>query len=139
MATKVFASFLLAGCIASSAALAEADGYPSMVGIWKGQSESVVLGDHQHHLTGTQEPRLSSVAFTFTVQGQDGRRFWGVIESPHFKEPVLAVFRSDAVTMLAADSDGYPDGRLLGPDLLELCYAQAGPTIVAGCTLLIRQ
>jgi hypothetical protein len=139
MAIKGFAWIVLLGCLVGTPALADAGGYPAMVGAWKGSSETVVLGDHEHHQAGTQEPRLSSLAFTLTVQGQDGRRFWGTVESAHFKESLLAVFRTDAVNLLGADSSGTIEGRLLGPDLLELCYAEAGATIVASCTLLSRQ
>lgn len=139
MAIRLFACTVLLSCIAGTSALAEAAGYPSMVGVWKGSSESVVLGDHEHHQAGPQTPRLSSLDFTFTVEGQDGRRFWGTFASSHFNEPVLAVFRTDGVSVLAADGNGYTVGLLLGPGVLEFCHVQSGATMVASCTLLTRE
>jgi hypothetical protein len=66
----VFATFSAAPAAAQSA-------IPDMRGTWKGDSESIILGaGNPHHAAPpSTEPRLNSVAFTMTVDKQDGRRF----------------------------------------------------------------
>jgi hypothetical protein len=66
---------------------------PDVRGIWKGESESIVLGSaHPHHpATQPNEPQFRSVAFTLTIDKQDGRRFSGIFSSARSSEKVIAV------------------------------------------------
>jgi hypothetical protein len=116
---------------------------PSLVGDWTGTSESVVLGSGAHHPgseTLQDAPCMREVEFTFSVQGQDGHRFWGVIKSPDFSEPFVAVFSRDNKNAYGADTDGIYHFTLASADEMELCYAHpaTSPTgsIVAACNVL---
>src|SRR5947208_16986114 len=67
---------MLAALPATSAAAQTA--VPDLRGTWKGESESIVLGSgNPHHPPAQNEPQLRSVAFTLTIDKQDGRRFSG--------------------------------------------------------------
>ena len=65
-----------AALIAACTAMAQ-NAAPDLRGTWKGESESIVLGEgNAHHtVTSASEPELRSVAFTLTIDRQDGRRF----------------------------------------------------------------
>ena len=56
---------------------------PDLRGTWKGNSESIVTGGgNPHHAAPSSAvPRLDSIAFTLTVDKQDGRRFSGTFSS----------------------------------------------------------
>ena len=116
--------------------------FPDIRGTWKGDSESIVGGNaNPHHSGGSAQPetRFSSMAFTLTLDKQDGRRFSGMFVSARSNEPIIGVI-SQTGTLFIADTDGYSFGTLLGPDKLELCYLQSGATgRVASCTVLTKQ
>jgi hypothetical protein len=130
----------LATLIAATAALAET-AIPDVRGTWKGESESIIQGaGNPHHASPkAASPRLNSVAFTLTVNQQDGRRFSGTFSSPRGKEPVIAVI-SRAGTIYMVDDDGYNIGTMLAPNRMELCYLQQSPkSRIASCTELTKQ
>jgi hypothetical protein len=56
---------------------------PDLRGTWKGESESIIMGpgNPHHAATPSAAPRLNSVAFTLTIDRQDGRRFSGTFSS----------------------------------------------------------
>ena len=115
--------------------------FPDLRGSWKGQSESIVAdGGNPHHAAPPQkEPRLSSMAFTLTIDMQDGRRFSGNFQSPQSTESVIGVIARNG-TILLVDSDGYSIGTVLGPNRLEMCYLQiAAHGRVASCTEMTKQ
>jgi hypothetical protein len=113
---------------------------PDLLGTWKGESQSIVLGGSPHH-PGQQEgqPRLTSVAFTLVIDKQDGRRFSGTFSSARHSETVIAVVsRSGAIYMV--DDDGYDVATMLGPDRMEICYLHlSSNSRIASCTELTRQ
>ena len=114
---------------------------PDLRGTWKGQSESIILGagNPHHAATPSAEPRLNSVAFTATIDKQDGRRFSGKFSSARGTETVIAVI-SRSGQILLIDDDGYSIGTMLGPDKVDLCYMQQNPGMrIASCTELTRQ
>lgn len=114
---------------------------PDVRGTWKGESESIVLGgEHPHHPgTLSAEPRLSSVAFTLTIDKQDGRRFSGTFSSARSSETVIAVI-SRTGTIYMVDDDGYDTATLLAPNRMEICYRHLSPAArVASCTEFTRQ
>jgi hypothetical protein len=80
---------------ASTIALAQdTSGYPDMHGQWKGPTDALVLGRdalHHHDAKGNaSEPRTSQTEFTFTIKGQDGRKFWGEVSSKETAERLSA-------------------------------------------------
>jgi hypothetical protein len=114
---------------------------PDLRGAWKGESETIVLGvgNPHHAATPAAEPRLNSVAFTMTIDKQDGRRFSGTFSSPRGSEMVIAVIsRSGAIYMV--DDDGYSIATMLAPNRMELCYLLQSPASrIASCTELTKQ
>jgi hypothetical protein len=114
---------------------------PDFRGIWKGESESIVLdGGNTHHLpTQSNEPQLRTLPFTLTIDKQDGRRFSGTFSSPRSSERVIAVIsRSGAI--LLADDDGYTLGTMLAPNRMELCHLHSAPAArIASCTEMTKQ
>ena len=114
---------------------------PDLRGTWTGESESIILGRGNPHHAGTQlaEPRPSSVAFTMTIDKQDGRRFSGTFSSSRGNDKVIAIVsRSGAIYMV--DDDGYSFGTMLAPNRMELCYLLQSPEArVASCTELTKR
>ena len=115
--------------------------FPDLRGTWKGQSESIVMGaGNSHHAGAPGSPvHLSSVAFTMTIDMQDGRRFSGTFASSKASETIIGVIsRTGAIYI--ADDDGDTTATLLAPDRLELCYLnQPGKNRVASCTEFTKQ
>src|SRR6476620_938458 len=111
---------------ASAVALAQdSSGYPNMRGPWKGTSESIVLGTGMYQREGGKpdEPRLVNKEFTFTIKGQEGRRFWGDLSSKDETGPVLGVIANDKQTLHIVDSaGGHITGKLTEPGQFEMCY-----------------
>jgi hypothetical protein len=130
----------LATLTIATAAAAET-AIPDLRGTWKGDSESIVQGvGNPHHAAPSQPtPRLNSVAFTLTIDRQDGRRFSGTFSSARANDPVIAVIsHSGAIYMV--DDDGYTVGTMLAPNRMELCYMMLSPTTrLASCTELTKQ
>jgi hypothetical protein len=56
---------------------------PNLLGTWKGESESIVMGpgNAHHSAAPAAGPRLNSITFTMTIDKQDGRRFSGAFTS----------------------------------------------------------
>jgi hypothetical protein len=114
---------------------------PDVRGTWKGESESIVLGGgNPHHTPGQPNaPQLRGVAFTLTVDKQDGRRFSGTFASARSTEQVIAVISRNG-TILLADDEGYTYGTLLAPNRMELCYLHvSSASRIASCTELTKQ
>jgi hypothetical protein len=114
---------------------------PDVRGIWKGESESIALGggNPHHPATPPNEPQFRSVAFTLTIDKQDGRRFSGTFSSARSSEKVIAVISRNGAILLA-DDEGYTHGTMLGPNRMELCYLHVSSTArVASCTELSKQ
>ena len=129
----------LATLAATTVAVAET-AIPDVRGTWKGESETIILGaGNPHHAATKPSPRLNSVAFTLTVNQQDGRRFSGTFSSARGKETVIAVI-SRTGTIYLIDDDGYTVGTMLAPNRMELCYFMQSPkSRIASCTELTKQ
>src|SRR5262245_40541355 len=114
---------------------------PDLRGTWKGESESIILGaGNPHHAAPpAAEPRLGSVAFTMTVDQQDGRRFSGTFSSARGNDRFVAVIsRSGAIYLV--DDDGYTVGTMLAPNRMEVCYMHLSQgTRLASCSEMARQ
>lgn len=127
---------------ASMSPAAYAQDHPDLLGTWKGTSETTLLGSYLHSSGNpdkSAELQSVRVDFTLTLTGQEGRRVWGTISSQMGTEPWLGVIQGDGQTLLAADSDGYTLGSVEDQNTLNLCYAQAGDSVVAGCTVFHRE
>src|SRR5262245_28531673 len=114
---------------------------PDLRGTWKGDSETIILGaGNPHHATSpSDDPRLNSVAFTMTVDKQDGRRFSGTFSSVRGNDRFVAVISRNS-TIFLVDDDGYTVGTMLGPNRMELCYMHLSQTTrLASCSEMIKQ
>src|ERR1700704_1141794 len=128
--------------VALAAAPAAAESaIPDLRGTWKGESESIVMGagNAHHSAAPSAGPRLNSIAFTMTVDKQDGRRFSGAFTSARGNDPIIAVIsRTGSIYMV--DDDGYTIGTILAPNRMELCYMRQSPEArVASCTEMTKQ
>ena len=127
--------------LTAAPAAAQQGAIPDLRGTWKGQSESIILGaGNPHHAAPpSTEPRLNSVAFTATIDKQDGRVFSGTFSSPRGDEKfVAAISRNN--TILVVDDDGYTVGTILAPNRMEWCYMHRSQTTrMVSCTELTKQ
>jgi hypothetical protein len=139
--SKLAATLALAAIAALSILPAAGEtAVPDLRGTWKGNSEAVVSGGaNAHHATQSAETRFSTIAFTLTVEKQDGRRFSGTFVSARSNDQVVAVISRNG-SIFMADDDGYTVGTLLAPDRIELCYMHSSSGAkVASCTELTKQ
>ena len=130
----------LAVLTAANAAVAQT-AIPDLRGTWKGESETIILGaGNTHHAAApSAAPRSNSVAFTMTIDQQDGRRISGTFSSARASETVIAVI-SRTGTIYMVDDDGYNFGTMLAPNRMELCYLKQSPdSRIASCTELTKQ
>jgi hypothetical protein len=114
---------------------------PDLRGTWKGNSETIILGaGNPHHAAPpSAEPRLNSVAFTMTVDKQDGRRFSGMFSSARGDDKFVAVISRNS-TIFLVDDDGYTVGTMLAPNRMELCYMHLSQaTRLASCSEMTKQ
>jgi hypothetical protein len=135
-----FAWIAAVAALAAAPAAAET-AIPDLRGTWTGTSESIVMGEGNPHHAGPSAtgPRLSSIAFTMTIDKQDGRRFSGTFKSALGNDPIIAVVSRNN-TILMVDDDGYTVGTLMAPNRMELCYLrQTAAARVASCTEMTKQ
>jgi hypothetical protein len=114
---------------------------PDLRGTWKGNSETIILGaGNPHHAAPpSAEPRLNSVAFTMTVDKQDGRRFSGTFSSARGDDKFVAVISRNS-TIFLVDDDGYTVGTMLASNRMELCYMHLShATRLASCSEMTKQ
>jgi len=142
--SKLACAFALIALATVSTAEAQS-AVPDLRGTWKGESESIVLGggNAHHAVTSASEPELRSVAFTLSIDKQDGRRFSGTFSSPRGGSKVVAIMSRGGTIFLAdflADAEGFSNGTMLAPDRMELCYLKHGPDArIASCVELTKQ
>jgi hypothetical protein len=118
----------------------DAGGLPDLKGRWVGTSEAVVLGSTDYHPGDPAKPRVSSAEITLTIEGQDGRRFWGRAVSGQTEEPILGVIGHDGRTILWQSSDGASKGTMVDADTLEIVYSHATDEgLVAAANRYVRQ
>jgi hypothetical protein len=139
---KLTCAVMLATLVALTAPLAAQTPVPDLRGTWKGNSESIAQGGtHPHHPGQSGEPRFDSIAFTLTVDKQDGRRFSGTFASPRGTDPLIGIISRNG-TIFVVDDDGYTLGTMLAPNRMEWCYMhlrRSQATRVASCTELTKQ
>lgn len=142
------AMLILAGAMsfAPSAALrpALADEWPSLLGEWRGTAEVIALGEAPNHFDTSDDldaPQYLEKTITVFVERQRGRRFWGRLEADDSREPLIGMVKADKLSALVADTDGYYDWRLYGPENIEVCYAHAleeDESVVVHCADLVK-
>jgi hypothetical protein len=113
---------------------------PDLRGTWVGTTESLVRGPVPHAPPDAAgEPRLVSIEITYTIDGQDGGRFWGSVASARHREPLVGVVGFDGRSLHMQDADGTILAALVNPDTLQVIYQQAGPSMDAARFVLTRR
>jgi hypothetical protein len=138
--SKIAWTLMLATLTIGPAAVAQT-AIPDLRGTWKGDSESIIMGGgNPHHAAPpSATPRLNTIAFTLTVDRQDGRRFSGTFSSARGNDPIIGVI-SRGGAIYVVDDDGYTVGTVLAPNKVELCYMMQSPAArIASCTELTKQ
>lgn len=139
---KSLTALALMLAITTEAGIAVAQGVApiDIEGRWVGLSESIVRGSPMHHAPApSNAPELDNVLFTYTISGQDGRRFWGKVSSPRNTELVTSIIELDGKTIVAEDSDGLMQGTIIDPDTIDIIYAHTGTSTVVAVNRLKRQ
>jgi hypothetical protein len=133
---KRIAATGLTFALASSAIAQEK--IPDLVGVWKGQGETVHKGETGHH-AAAQEPTMTNQPFTITVTKQEGRRFQGTFQSPRSTSPFVgAVSRTGVIH--TATPRGSATWHVLGPNKIEMCYVRGSEqAVVADCAEFTKQ
>jgi hypothetical protein len=130
LAAVAFVLAISAGGIAVAQDVAPMD----LKGRWVAISDSIVLGNARHHEPASgPSPRVDHVEITYTIAGQDGKRFWGTISSKLGEEPLVGVIGFDGKTIVARDTDGLYQGTIVDPNTIDVIYSHAdkGSTVVA--------
>jgi hypothetical protein len=110
---------------------------PDVTGVWKGTSDSVAMGK-LGHTDASDAPKFLHLAWTLTIDKQDGQTFYGVKASARAKETVVGVI--DGATLYMADDDGVYVGRLTSKNKMVLKYVEAGKdSKVASITQYARE
>jgi hypothetical protein len=124
-----------------------ADDAFSMVGTWKGLSNTTVMGPAMHHEMGQNVDQIKFVrtVFTLVVDVQEGQNFAGHLASAHDnKEVVLGALTADRESGVMIDNDGILRFKVQAANQLESCYAHAPESSnqhsgVAACIVFTRQ
>ena len=134
-AAFLFVGFVLLPCLPATAD----EAWPDLTGTWTGTTEAVVRGDTLHH-DGGAEPYLSATELIWTIEGQDGRRFWGNVASGENAQNLVGVIANDRTTILSAYHGGYSFMTLVDESTIDLCYVESGTeSQVAACTTYTRE
>lgn len=120
------------------AAAAAAQTAPSLApfdmrGTWKGTSEGIVA-------ESSAKFRLRTGTYTYKIEGQDGKRFWGTASSDLVTdERLIGSLSNDGKWIYMAGQDGILDGQIVDADTIEMCYRHANATsAVVGCNRMKR-
>jgi hypothetical protein len=127
---------MLRGAAAAMAAMtlladaASAQDIPDLKGTWTGDAPVIVAGASRHLPAGSDAKtannyRLANQAMTYTIEGQDGRRFWGTLSSPKATERLIGSFSVDGKNVYMVDDDGYIDGVVVSANRIDVCYREA--------------
>jgi len=131
--------------LAACAGPATAQPVINLVGTWTGTAQAIVDGvSPAHPADAPSRPagpyRLLEFPFTYRIDGQDGRRFWGVGTSGDRSERIIGAVSSDGQRIYIVGADGYFDGVVMNTNTMEICYRQAGAASAAvACDVVTRQ
>jgi hypothetical protein len=128
-----------------AAAPASAADTPDLVGTWKtsGEMPRAHWGSgNEHGLDAAATPTAKMVAsdWSFVIEAQDGRAFYGHATSPKgTKETLVGVIRRDNKTLVLSGDNAGLEGLVEGNEM-ELCFADhASGKAHAFCTVMVKQ
>jgi hypothetical protein len=131
---------------ATTPSWAQAPAPLDMKGTWKGSGEAIIDGLTNAHPQGAAgispagSYRLRAATYTYKIEGQDGRRFWGTVSSDAVNERLLGSLSADGKWIYMVGKDGLLDGQIVDADTIEMCYRQVTATAaIVGCNQMKRQ
>jgi hypothetical protein len=115
-----------------------------LVGTWTGTAQAIVDGTSPDYPAEAPSRaagpyRLLDFPFTYRIDGQDGRRFWGVGTSGERSERIIGTVSSDGQRIYIVGANGYFDGVVMNTNTLEICYRHAGAEAAVACDVVTRQ
>lgn len=129
-----------------SAGTANAQHVINLVGTWTGTTQAIVdgTGDDHHPADASSRPagsyRLREFPFTYRIDGQDGRRFWGVGLSGNQSGRVLGSISADGQRLYMVGTDGIFDGAVMNTNTLEICFRQVNQAAaIVACNVVTRE
>lgn len=117
---------------------------PNLVGTWKGQTNTVVMGvsGHDEAPSDGNAKRIlyRRIPVTLTVSEQKGDLFVGSKATAKRSEPLVGAISSDGKTGVMSDEDSTYTFKLINKNKLEYCISHANKdSSIAGCTIFLRQ
>jgi hypothetical protein len=134
---------LLATAVAASA---QTPPVLDMKGTWTGTGAAIIDGPTTYHppgATGTKPSgsyRLREVTYTYKIDGQDGKRFWGTVSSDAVaNERLIGSLSYDGKWIYMVGREGYLDGQVIDNDTIQMCYRHVNATsAIVGCNQMKR-
>lgn len=118
----------------------------SFIGTWVTESEAIYVEsiDGSSGNAAWSEPKLASRKSIIKITKQDGRRFWGVINSANEPtQPFIAIVDPSESTIVAVNERGSIRGKVLHKNAFSYCYTQVAMKQVDNpyveCTIARRQ
>ncbi len=134
--------------ILASGVAASAQEVPDLKGAWipAPGGAHILDGPTRHSPSGTAPVpgddtlKRNATKFVFNIEGQDGRTFWGKLQSTKVSEKLIGAISVDGKRFIMADEDGVFNGVFVDADTLDYCYAHITSTDRAvACGLLVRE
>lgn len=134
--------------ILATGVAASAQDVPDLKGAWipAPGGAHILDGPTRHSPSGTvplpgdDTLKRNATKFVFNIDGQDGRTFWGNLESAKVSEKLIGAISVDGKRFIMADEDGVFNGVFVDADTLDYCYAHITSTNRAvACGVLVRE
>ena len=128
--------------LAINSAVAKADEYPNLIGVWTESSSlgGARFGDGDHDTDEKNPVFISgSITWTLTIEKQDRAGLIGTWSSQNKTEKLVGVIRRDKVTLLFSDEDNQFEASLISENEMELCAHDSDDYALAACHIMKRQ
>jgi hypothetical protein len=104
--------------------VAFAQGFPMLVGTWKGTAYAVSVGTNPYRTPETKEPHFppDALEFTFVIREQRDNRFSGTSTAGTMNETLIGAISPDGKSGLVLDDDGEYLFTIRDIDTLDTCY-----------------
>lgn len=145
--TRLIGAGLFAALAMAGGSSAQTPPIFDMKGTWKGIGQAIIDGVTPLHPAeaGNAKPaatyRLREATYTYQINGQDGRRFWGTVSSDvAVNERLIGSLSFDGKTIYMAGKEGILDGVIIDANAIEMCYRHVNATsAIVNCNHLERQ
>lgn len=125
-------SLVLVAVIFSSSAFSQNSN--SILGTWKGTSNSAVIGSGLHHPNSDHEKaevKFKKNDYVITIDKVEGRNFSGTVSSKNYNELIAGAFKKDFKSGVMVNENGSASFELPSSNLMEICFTQATPKFIA--------